>query len=87
VWEVVPRAWTLVWAVLSGQEVPSRVPREWLERWQGEAPVLLPETVRDRPEDHRAVPRREEIEATNRRTLESLRRQALPLIRGYGLGF
>ena len=58
-----------------------------LERWQGEAPVLLPETVRDRDEDHPPVPRRAEIEATNRRTLESLRRQALPLIRGYGLGF
>jgi acetoin utilization protein AcuC len=87
VWEVVPRAWTLVWGVLSGQEVPSRIPREWLERWQGEAPVLLPETVRDREEDLKPVPRREEIEATNRRTLESLRRQALPLIRGYGLGF
>jgi hypothetical protein len=49
--------------------------------------VLLPETLRDREEDHKPVPRRDEIEATNRRTLESLRRQALPLIRGYGLGF
>jgi acetoin utilization protein AcuC len=87
VWQVVPRAWTLVWGVLSGQEVPNRIPREWLERWQGEAPVLLPETVRDAEEDHRPVPRRDEIEATNRRTLESLRRQALPLIRGWGLGF
>ena len=73
--------------MLSGQEVPSRIPHEWLERWQGEAPVLLPELVRDREEDLRPVPRRAEIEATNRRTLESLRRQALPLIRGYGLGF
>jgi acetoin utilization protein AcuC len=87
VWEVVPRAWTLVWGALSGQEVPNRIPYEWLERWQGEAPVLLKETVRDADEDHRPVPRRAEIEAANRRTLESLRRQALPLIRGYGLGF
>ena len=87
VWEVVPRAWTLVWGALSGQTVPNRIPHEWLDRWQGEAPVLLPPCVRDAAEDHRAVPRREEIEATNRRTLESLRRQALPLIRGWGLGF
>jgi acetoin utilization protein AcuC len=87
IWQVVPRAWTLVWGVLSGQEVPNRIPHEWLNRWQGEAPVMLPPHVRDADEDHKPVPRREEIEATNRRTLESLRRQALPLIRGWGLGF
>jgi acetoin utilization protein AcuC len=87
IWQVVPRAWTLVWGALSGQEVPNAIPREWLDRWQGEAPVLLPTLVRDAAEDHSPVPRRAEIEATNRRTLDSLRRQALPLIRGWGLGF
>lgn len=87
IWEVVPRAWTLVWGVLSGQPVPNHIPHAWLDRWQGEAPVMLPPYVRDAEEDHKPVPRREEIEATNRRTLESLRRQALPLIRGWGLGF
>ena len=87
VWEVVPRAWALVWGVLSGQQVPNHIPHAWLDRWQGEAPVMLPPYVRDAEEDHKPVPRRDEIEATNRRTLESLRRQALPLIRGWGLGF
>jgi acetoin utilization protein AcuC len=87
IWEVVPRAWTLVWGVLSGQQVPNHIPHTWLNRWQGEAPVMLPPYVRDAVEDHKPVPRRAEIEATNRRTLESLRRQALPLIRGWGLGF
>ena len=87
VWQVVPRAWTLVWGVLSGQAVPDRIPMEWLNRWQGEAPVLLPERVRDPDDAHPPVPRREEIQAANRRTLDSLRRQALPLIRGWGLGF
>jgi acetoin utilization protein AcuC len=87
VWEVVPRAWTLIWGGLSGQPVPDRIPHDWLNRWQGEAPVLLPERVRDDPAAHKPVPRREEIEATNRRTLESLRRQALPLIRGWDLGW
>src|SRR5690606_479020 len=37
IWRVVPRAWTLVWSILSGQEVSDRVPRSWLERWQGES--------------------------------------------------
>jgi len=87
IWQVVPRAWTLVWGALSGQPVPDRIPREWLERWQGEAPELLPELVRDAEGAYPAAPRREEIQAANRRTLEQLRRQALPLIRGWGLGF
>jgi len=87
VWTVVPRAWTLAWAALSGQHAPDAIPREWLERWQGESPELLPERLRDAQEGWPAVPRRAEIEATNRRTFESLRRQAYPLLRGYGLGF
>ena len=87
VWSVVPRAWTLVWAGLSGQAAPDVIPREWLERWQGEAPELLPERLRDPAGAYPAVPRRAEIEATNRRTFESLRRQAYPLLRGWGLGF
>lgn len=87
VWTVVPRAWTLVWAGLSGQHAPDAIPREWLERWQGESPELLPERLRDAVEGWPAVPRRDEITATNRRTFESLRRQAYPLLRGWGLGF
>lgn len=87
IWSVVPRAWTLVWAGLSGQQAPDPVPRAWLDRWQGEAPELLPERLRDPAGTYPGVPRRDEIEATNRRTFESLRRQAYPLLRGWGLGF
>ncbi|HEX2187571.1 MAG TPA: acetoin utilization protein AcuC [Longimicrobiaceae bacterium] len=87
VWRVVPRAWSLVWAGLSGQTAPDRIPLEWLNRWQGESPELLPERLRDEPDAFPPVPRRAEVEATNLRTLESLRRQALPLLRGWGMGF
>lgn len=87
VWRVVPRAWTLVWAGLSGQAAPDCIPLSWLNRWQGESPELLPDRLRDPAGTYDPVPRRPEIEAANRRTLESLRRQALPLLRGWGLGF
>ena len=87
IWRVVPRAWALVWAGLSGQTAPNAVPNDWIEKWQYESPELLPTTLRDPEGEYPPVPRREEIEATNRRTLESLRRQALPLLRGWGLGF
>jgi acetoin utilization protein AcuC len=87
VWTAVPRCWTLVWAGLSGQAAPDAIPHAWLQRWQGESPELLPERLRDPAGAYPTVPRREEIEATNRRTFESLRRQAYPLLRGWGLGF
>ncbi|HUE95495.1 MAG TPA: acetoin utilization protein AcuC [Longimicrobiaceae bacterium] len=87
IWSVVPRAWTLVWGGLTGQEVPDRIPRSWIERWQGESPCLLPEEVRDRPGAFEASRRRADIAATNGRALEALRRAALPLLRGWSLGF
>lgn len=87
VWRVVPRAWTLVWAALSEQEAPDRIPRSWLERWQGESPVLLSEFLRDAPAAIPPAPQADEINATNGRMLESLRRTAMPILRGWSLGF
>jgi acetoin utilization protein AcuC len=87
IWQVVPRAWTIVWAALTQQEVGNEVPRSWVERWQGESPELLPHRLRDAPNEYPSAPRRAEIEATNRRAYEALRRMALPLLRGWSLGF
>ena len=82
VWRVVPRAWTLVWASLTGQKAPNAIPRSWTERWQGESPFLLTDDLRDPvPADPPPSPGRD-IAAINRRMMESLRRTALPLIRG-----
>ncbi len=87
IWRVVPRAWALVWAELTGQKVAARVPHEWQQRWQGESPHLLPDTLHDPDGAFPPVPQRAEIEAMNRRTFESLRRTALPLLRGWSMGF
>jgi acetoin utilization protein AcuC len=87
IWRVVPRAWTQIWARLSRQPVPDEVPREWIDRWQGESPYILPTRMTDSADDFTEVPRRAEIEATNHRTLAELRRTALPLLRGWGMGF
>ncbi len=87
IWRVVPRAWTLVWGGLSGQTVPDAIPFAWQNRWQGESPELLPDRMRDAEGEFGSVPRRAEIEATNRRAFERLRRQAMPLLRGWDLAF
>lgn len=80
IWNVVPRAWTLVWAALSGQEAPDAIPAGWIERWSPEAPTPLPTRLRDQEDAFTPVLRRPEIESVNRRTMEELRQQALPVL-------
>jgi acetoin utilization protein AcuC len=87
VWTVVPRAWALVWAHLSGQTAPDIIPHSWLQSWQGESPDLLLERLRDPADAFAMVPRRDEIETMNRRTLASMRREALPILRGWSMEF
>lgn len=43
IWNVVPRAWALVWAVMTEQEVEETLPRDWLDEWSGQSPVALPD--------------------------------------------
>jgi acetoin utilization deacetylase AcuC-like enzyme len=33
-YRVVPRAWSLLWAEMSEQDVPDSLPQEWIERWR-----------------------------------------------------
>jgi acetoin utilization deacetylase AcuC-like enzyme len=79
---VVPRSWAAVWAEMTGRQLPERIPAEWSARWAEPARHAgfwpLPELLLD---DHLpAVPRRAEIEHTNRGRAESLRQLALPAL-------
>lgn len=33
-YRVVPRAWSMVWAEMTGQELPEMLPESWVERWR-----------------------------------------------------
>jgi acetoin utilization deacetylase AcuC-like enzyme/GNAT superfamily N-acetyltransferase len=33
-YRVVPRAWSMLWAEMSGQAVPENLPQEWIQRWK-----------------------------------------------------
>jgi acetoin utilization protein AcuC len=81
IWRVVPRAWTALWATLSHQELPDKMPEDWLEKWGENSPVELPRLVRDDPEYYPPIERAEEIAGRNRRTVEELLEKAIPLIR------
>jgi len=72
---VVPRAWALLWAELSGRRLPARVPAAWLASRPG--PGWWMEPRRRRREDGPDRPARE-AEERNRRTVRAVRRLALP---------
>jgi acetoin utilization protein AcuC len=81
IWRVVPRAWTALWAAVSHQELPERVPEDWLAVRGEKSPVRLPLLMRDDPADYPPAARTSEIADRNRRTIEQVLEKMLPLIR------
>jgi acetoin utilization protein AcuC len=81
IWRVVPRAWSALWAAVSHQELPERVPEDWLAVRGAQSPVELPLLMRDDPAGYPATAHSSEITSRNRRTIEELLEQVVPLIR------
>lgn len=81
IWCVVPRAWTALWAAVSHQELPEKVPEGWLVARGAMSPVALPRLMRDDPADYLPTERAAEIADRNRRTTEQVLEKVLPLIR------
>jgi acetoin utilization protein AcuC len=80
IWRVVPRAWTSLWAAVSHQELPERVPEPWLSKWSTKSPVGLPPLMRDDPEDYPQGPRTSKIAERNLRTVDEVAGKVLPRI-------
>ena len=72
IWRVVPRAWTLLWAELSGRQAPSEIPHSWLEQWGSKAPSDVPTTMLDDPAEFPPMPRRQEITEKNWLTVQDV---------------
>lgn len=71
-WRTVPRAWALLWAALSHQTMPDKLPESWHQRWQEKSPVTLPKTTFDETMTWQAIPRRADIESHNRSVAQRL---------------
>jgi acetoin utilization protein AcuC len=84
---VVPRAWSLVWAALCEADVSDVVPDAWLAHAERDAGEALPRTLRDPMDAWKRTSHSIDAETTNRRTVDAVRTQCLPLVTGWGLGF
>lgn len=67
---VVPRSWAIVWSEMSSRALPENLPHAWLARWSSSDEDPLPVTFRDNPDTVHPT-RLDEIEASNRETLEA----------------
>jgi acetoin utilization protein AcuC len=78
IWRVVPRAWSLLWLVMSEQAVLTQLeaqpqltlPQAWLNAWQGKSPVQLADKWLDPVDAWAPIPRRQVIAEKNRQTKE-----------------
>lgn len=69
---VVPRAWTMLWALMAERPVPDELPQDWRERWLAHASGL-PKTMRDKPGDFTdGPPEQRAAAARNRVWLQQL---------------
>ena len=65
-YRTVPRAWSLLWAALTRQRAPERVPPAWLDEWRSRSPVPLPAQMADDTSGWNPTPRRSDVSSHNR---------------------
>ncbi|WP_018921746.1 acetoin utilization protein AcuC [Salsuginibacillus kocurii] len=72
IWRVVPRAWSFIWLEMEEklEEATGPLPTSWHKKWQPHAPVKLPEAWEDPSSLYPPIPRRDEINEKNHKTLE-----------------
>lgn len=78
-YRTVPRLWTLLWAILSRQALPERIPESWRETWEPRLGITLPKQFFDDTESWPTVPHRSEIEAKNASTVKRVLATLEPL--------
>jgi acetoin utilization protein AcuC len=78
IWRVVPRAWSLLWLVMTEHPIIQalkndnqlQLPKEWADYWTPTSPTILPTTWLDSIELWDAMPSQKEISEKNRKTRE-----------------
>jgi acetoin utilization protein AcuC len=68
---VVPRSWSIVWAAMSGRELPEKLDASWRARWPDDQEPI-PENFRDAELLSMPAARTAEVEQANRETLRTV---------------
>lgn len=71
IWRVVPRAWAMIWLEMTeNSNYLGNLPKEWIDKWQLQAPVTLPPEWDDPSDLYPPIPRKVEITEKNAQTVE-----------------
>ncbi|MRG87724.1 acetoin utilization protein AcuC [Salinibacillus xinjiangensis] len=80
IWRVVPRAWAQIWKVMTtNTPFTGKLPAQWLDRYQQESPVKLPQFWHDEEGFYKPIPRKSEITEKNHQNLT----KSLQFIKNY----
>lgn len=72
IWRVVPRAWSFIWFEMTeNSNFYGKLPKEWRDKWQRQAPVNLPEEWDDVNDLYKPIPRKQIITEKNELTVKS----------------
>lgn len=72
IWNVVPRAWTILWSHMTDRELQSHIPQTWINKWQKHSSIPLPENIWDNPAEINKNTLVKDIHEKNSITLERL---------------
>ena len=61
-----PRIWTLLYFLITNQQIPERLPEKWRKKWSMKVGTELPEFLHDILPAYEPIPRKKEIEKNNR---------------------
>lgn len=77
IWQVVPRAWALLWSSISGRDLGKRLPAAWIEKGEQSSGEFIPPTFEDPVGLVPDIPRREEIIEKNQLIVNRVIRQSV----------
>ena len=60
------RIWAILYLIIFGQNIPDKLPDNWIKKWNSRTGKLFPSTFHDPINPYPAIPRKEEITRNNR---------------------
>ena len=60
------RIWVILYLILFGQDLPEKLPENWINKWKSKTGKTFPSTLHDPINPYPAIPRKDEITRSNR---------------------
>jgi len=72
------RVWSILFALLSGKELPAELPVEWRKKWEKKLGIKISSQFHDAENCYEPIPRKEEIQKNNKNLLSRFQDAVAP---------